>query len=481
MSSDDDQRARPEYHQVPPRFQQGPLTTALQLGPLAFLHGSWRGPGFNAIWRPDNPKSMPLTTPPNPTKRCLELNLTNDSFHFQVIPGVVPNRGLNPQTDLSLYGLHYLQRVSDADPKPSKNVHPQGYSTTAGQALHIEPGLFMRVPASTQPDVGTTPIVNKDAIVRMASIPHGVTVMMQGPNPGMKPTHGKPKIHALRPFSTPGNVYPGLSPMPFPGPYPGFNVPLPLPPGTPNPPAVGIQPINLNAVPANPMAVPPTPALPAGSQHDVPEVNINADVLVPNQPPAPGPLPAPLPAGSAHSYQSTGPYPEHFQRFIDDPNHVLREAIEDQDILGFIEINLTTDSQSANGIPTLGVGSLFETVSNIPFLGVPNQTQNPAPSPLPSSPPYQPATLAMQPTPIPNAFVYSASATFWIEWVRNPGSPPRPLHEGPGEPCWPVTELEPYWEDSTYLQLQYSQLVILIFNNVLWPHVTVGTMRLSDG
>ena len=39
---------------MPPRFPQGPVTTALQLGPLAFLAGSWRGPGFNAIWRPDN-------------------------------------------------------------------------------------------------------------------------------------------------------------------------------------------------------------------------------------------------------------------------------------------------------------------------------------------------------------------------------------------------------------------------------------------
>ena len=107
---------------------------------------------------------------------------------------------------------------------------------------------------------------------------------------------------------------------------------------------------------------------------------------MPNQPPV-GTPPPPLPAGSAQSYQSTGPYPEHFQHFIDDPNHVLREAIEDQDILGFIEINLTTDSQSTTGIPTLGVGSLFETISNIPFLGVANQTQNPAPSPLPVTPP----------------------------------------------------------------------------------------------
>jgi hypothetical protein len=73
----------------------------------------------------------------------------------------------------------------------------------------------------------------------------------------------------------------------------------------------------------------------------------------------------------------------------------------------------------------------------------------------------------------------AASATFWIEWVRNPGEPPIPL--GPGQPSPPIIGLEPFWDQSTHLQLQYSQLVILIFNNVLWPHVTVATMTLSAG
>ena len=54
-------------------------------------------------------------------------------------------------------------------------------------------------------------------------------------------------------------------------------------------------------------------------------------------------------------------------------------------------------------------------------------------------------------------------------------------HEGPGRPSGAIVELEPFWEHSTHLQLQYSQLVILIFNGVLWPHVTVATMKLSDG
>ena len=425
---------------VPPRFQQGPITTALNLGPLVFLTGSWRGPGFNAIWRPDNPESLPVTNPPDQTKRFLELNLTNDGFDFQIIPGVVPNRGLNPQTDLSLYGLHYLQRVSDADPFPSSKVNPPGYSQTAGQALHIEPGLFMNVPASSLPPAtvpptpnNDPPIVYKDAIVRMASIPHGVTVLMQGPNPGTTPKTGKPHIPELRPF----HGYPGLNPIPF----ETYTAPPPIPPG-PNPPAVGIQPIDLD-----------------GDQHVIPEINIALDTLVPPS-------------------QSSGPYPESFQYFIDDPNSILREAIAHQDILGFIEIHLTTDSQSSDGKPTLGIGSLFETVSNIPFLGVANQTQNPAPVPLPVPPKplYQPATLAIQPNTTTNAFVYSASATFWIEWVRIPDYP-----RIYAEPCPPIREIEPFWPEGTYLQLQYSQLVILLFNGVLWPHVTVATMTLNAG
>jgi hypothetical protein len=452
MASNPINRPPPPPGQVPPRFQQGPLTTALQLGPLAFLNGTWRGPGFNAIWRPHNQKSEPLD---NKTKRFLELNLTNDSFDFHIIPGVVPNRGLDPQPDLSLYGLHYLQRTSDADPKPSPHVKPEHYSQTAGQALHIEPGLFMHVPASSQPDAGPTPIVNKTAIVRMGSIPHGTTVLMQGPNPGNTPKPGKPHIPRLFPLlNYPTAVPPGQSNTSFP-PYPTAPQVGAPPPGH-NPPGLGIQPLLIQPVPLT------------GLQHAVPEVNIELDTLV-------GP-PTPPAIAAAAANLSSGPFPEHFQHFINDPNSVLQEAIEHQDILGHIEIHLTTDTLSPDGKPTEGVGSVFETVSNIPFLGVATRTP-----PVPGTPTPPQVPSAFQATPVPNAFVYSASATFWIEWVRNPGPPPIRLHEGPGDPCLPVKELEPYWEHSTYLQLQYSQVVFLIFNNVIWPHVTVATMTLSDG
>jgi hypothetical protein len=360
----------------PPRLGAGPVTTALQLGPLASLRGAWQGTGFNAIWRPDN------NQPPENSaiKRFLELNMTSETLEFQTIPGVVPNRGFNTQPDLGLYGLHYLQRISDADPSSF---------STGGQALHIEPGLFMNVPKTETPD-------KPASIVRMGSIPHGVTVLMQGEAPSTAPKLGAPAIPALVPFEG----FPGLKPFT-------------------NNEAIGIKPIDAN-----------------GEEHVVPEVKLAADVK---------------------GTQSNGPYPEppFKQEFVADPNSVLRNAIAHQTILGNIELKLST----------VGVDC---SLGNIPFLGTPNQTD-------PTDP-----TEA-------NAFVYSASATFWIEWVQTDSKhplaqPPAALAELPhdGTPN-PLTAIEPFAGKATHMQLQYSQLVILIFNNVLWPHVTVGTLTLSAG
>ena len=152
---------QPSSGAVPPRFQQGPVTNGIELGPLAFLAGSWRGPGFNAIWRPDNPKSLPVTNPPNQTKRFLELNLTNDSFRFSSHPGGGPEPGFEPQKDLSLYGLHYLQRASDADPKPSQACPPGRIFADSGPGAAYRAGaVHERAAASCQAATGNTPLVN---------------------------------------------------------------------------------------------------------------------------------------------------------------------------------------------------------------------------------------------------------------------------------------------------------------------------------
>jgi hypothetical protein len=395
--------------QGPPRLQQGPLTTALQLGPLANLVGSWSGRGFNAIWRPDN-----IQPPANSAiHRFLELNRTQDSFDFHVIPGAVPNRGFNTQADLDLYGLHYLQRTRDADPPPF---------STAGQALHIEPGLFMNVPGSEANN-------NQATIVRMGSIPHGTTVLMQGPNPGAESTPGAPTIPVLQPFAG----FPGVQP---------FSTTAGL----------GIQPISIApTTPASP-GPPPVPAVTYGEEHVVPE---NQDTAAD----------AAFPAS-----QSNGPFPADFQGFVNDPNSVLRDAIAGQDILGFIQINLTAD----------GVGQGIE---NIPFLGIPNLDYNPATAA--ANPTNTVDTDPAVATTTPNAFVASAQATFWIEFVKIPFAVPQAGPAGTAVPgtALPaaVQQVEPFFGQPTFLQLQYSQLVILDFNDVLWPHVTVATMTLSNG
>jgi hypothetical protein len=120
------------------------------LGPLAQLPGRWEGTGFNTIWRP-------LHDPAHPGQgHFLELNLTVEILEFDRIGGQIPNRGLL-QPDLIMFGLHYLQQVSD----------------NFGNGLHIEPGVWLNVPATTNPQVPPT-------VVRMGSIPHGTTIVAQG-------------------------------------------------------------------------------------------------------------------------------------------------------------------------------------------------------------------------------------------------------------------------------------------------------------
>jgi hypothetical protein len=122
------------------------------LGPLAGLAGTWTGRGFNAIWRPHTGAS----------DHFLELNVTDDQIDLEVINGNIPNRGL-VQGQIFMHGLTYLQQISDANVKV--NGVPAG--------LHIEPGLWINVPSLTDPQ-------EPAAVARLASIPHGTTILVQG-------------------------------------------------------------------------------------------------------------------------------------------------------------------------------------------------------------------------------------------------------------------------------------------------------------
>jgi hypothetical protein len=121
------------------------------LGALSELPGIWEGTGFNLIWRPLRDPSAPKQD------HFLELNLTDENIEFTGIKGNIPNRGLL-QDDINLFGIHYLQQIKDSNTKGG---------------LHVEPGLWVNIPNTTDP-------LEKPTVCRMASIPHGTTINAQG-------------------------------------------------------------------------------------------------------------------------------------------------------------------------------------------------------------------------------------------------------------------------------------------------------------
>jgi hypothetical protein len=104
---------------------------------------------------------------------------------------------------------------------------------------------------------------------------------------------------------------------------------------------------------------------------------------------------------------------------VDNPNVLLTNALATVAEQGFqvidaVQIEVSAVSPTPPGQQPVG------SIGNVPFLG-------------------------------PNAEVASVSATFWIEKIANASG-------------------------ATFLQLQYSQTVLLSFNTLSWPHVTVGTL-----
>jgi hypothetical protein len=175
----------------------------------------------------------------------------------------------------------------------------------------------------------------------------------------------------------------------------------------------------------------------------------------------------PFPSQTATN-QGTARIPQNLDRFIkdgsitqdilDDPNTVLRNASAGQTILSTTEVGVGTTPQS----PLFGGGT-----GNIAFLlGDENAFQ-------------------------PNSQSLNMGCAFWIETVEHtltvprwtPGQPPlaipAPTASGPAPvflvtPPTAVTQPRPLKVTST--QIQFSQKVILNFNGILWPHVSVATL-----
>src|ERR1039457_6218698 len=116
-----------------------------------------------------------------------------------------PNRGFG-QDDIELFGLTYLQQISDA---------------AADGALHIEPGIWVTQPATTFPPE-TAPAPSQ-LVARMGTIPHGNSLLAEGI---AEPFAGPPVL------TVPGSQYSFSL-------FPSFNsTPFAVPPTAPTPPGI---------------------------------------------------------------------------------------------------------------------------------------------------------------------------------------------------------------------------------------------------
>jgi hypothetical protein len=336
------------------------------LGALKAFSGTFRGKGFNTIFRP-NTAGTPTRLPISPgftSTNILELNLTEETLSFSPPLGLVPNRG-EVQGDIFLNGMPYLQVITDI-------TNP----AVRSPRIHVEPGLWMILPRTTDPHEPGT-------LVRMASIPHGTTITAQG---GSSLVTG----------------------------------PLVIPP-------IDIRPVTPN-----------------GDHFDSLCATKNKTPRIPQDL---GPF---IAAGTI------------IQPMLDDPATFIRNHSQDQKITSVTRLTVNTQP----GHPLFGGG-----VSNIAFLlGDGNQ---------------------------PNAQVLHMEAAFYIETVEfsiqvpafRPGQPPLVIPAEAGAAGAPVPDFlvnppvpvtAPRTIKAAATQIQYTQRVILNFDNSTWPHASVATLVPSD-
>lgn len=341
------------------------VSSVPSLGPVSAFTGTFQGSGFNTIFRPDLGSPTRLPVPVAGSDNLLELNLTRETLSFSPSLGSVPNRG-EVMPDIFLNGVPYLQVISDVT-VPSQPV-----------GIHLEPGLWMAVPATTNPAEGPT-------VARMASIPHGTTIQAQGTS---STVNGKPDIAAvdITPFSI----------------------------GQPD-----------NKVP-----------FPSQTASNKDTARIPQDLT---------------------SFIEAGTIT---QAMLTDPNTLLREHIASQTITSTTVIAISTEPAA----PLFGGGT-----DNIAFL------------------------VGNAQASAPNADGVKMQAVFWIETVEftievpifEPGQPPLIIPAETGAAGQPVPEFlvnppiavtKPRSITIKTPQIQYSQQVLLNFNGLSWPHVSVATL-----
>jgi hypothetical protein len=390
-------------------------SAAAQLGLLADLAGTWEGSGFNLIARPDFHDRTDL---------YLQLSETREHLVFDPIGSAIPNRGFG-MDDIELFGLTYLQKISDA---------------ASGGALHIEPGIWVTQPATTFPP--ESPPAQGQLVSRMATIPHGNSVLAEGI---AEPFTGPPVL------TIPGSQYSFSR-------FPSFNsTPFAVPPTAPG--------IVFNAAGSSEKLTAPTvPAAPFPQY----------DFGIPIGPIPPGPLNPPFTLNTRTPFGTSPPEPPlptningvPMQEFINDPILLLQKEIErlvadGHEFTGTaLNISTTTplsflttaNSGAAGPKVQVAVSQFGGGTENIPFLigeslNVGGQTQ-------------------LQ----ENAQTAIVYATFWIERVT---------HTASGHSFMQLQYAQMVVLNFPVFHL--LQQAPPVYVNLGWPHITVATLRKSFG
>jgi hypothetical protein len=358
------------------------------LGLLKDMAGSWHGHGFNLIARPDFVDGANL---------YLQLNQTDETLKFDAIGSAIPNRGFG-QKDIELFGLTYLQKIEDAP---------------TGGALHIEPGIWITQPPTEYPAQAPPP--NEQIVARMATVPHGNSVLARG---------------TASPFDGPPTLAGGGANYAF-SEFPSFNS-TPFPAGAP-----------INAPGSTEKLTAPEP--PGFQQYDLTVADGPQNPRTPFKTTEP-PLPSAIDGVP-------------MQEVVKDPIKLLQKVISDQQAAGYTfegtVLNVATQAKisffdNPNSKPgseppppttvvdvTAGAGG----VENIPFLegGEPAGPKG------------------------PNALTALVYATFWIEKVSHPKHP---------------HFLQLQYAQMTVLDFAILKALPKVVN-IGWPHISVATLRRS--
>jgi hypothetical protein len=177
------------------------------LGPLEQLVGVWTGSGTG--W---NMIALPFQKSPAPPagfKFRLLMNQYDEELQFTFVDDNVPNRGLSrpgiADFDQFVVTLDYQQKIVQVAAEDRPN---SGLAGPSGQPIHHEPGLWLyeknRRSKEDQLKRGAVTEVELD-VARLASIPHGNSVLALGTSAVQKGMPDIPPISGL-PFGTFENV-----------------------------------------------------------------------------------------------------------------------------------------------------------------------------------------------------------------------------------------------------------------------------------